>query len=148
MTRSRRRLAALAATTLALTGLTAGPASAEVPPDAPEQLRNGDFSAGVSLVLYGTGDLAVVDGRLCTSVAAGTANPWDAGIGQDAVPLTQGAEYELSFDVSATPARPSRRCSSSAAPLHHVRERRRHRHRHREHVTTTFTSPADNPPPS
>ncbi|MER7420067.1 glycoside hydrolase family 9 protein [Micromonospora peucetia] len=105
MTPSRRRLALLAAAiTIALTGATAGVAHAEPPPDAPEQIDNGDFNAGVSpWFSYGTGPLGVTDGRLCTTVPGGLANPWDAGIGQDGVPLVAGAEYTLGFDVSATP---------------------------------------------
>ncbi|MDH6466206.1 endoglucanase [Micromonospora sp. A200] len=100
----RRHLALLAATALALTGAGAGVAHAEVPPDAPEQLSNGDFSAGVSpWFSYGTGALDAADGRLCTTVPGGSANPWDAGIGQDGVRLNAGAEYRLGFDVSATP---------------------------------------------
>ncbi len=110
MTPSRRRLALLtAAATVALTGAAAGPAHADPPPDAPEQIDNGDFSAGVSpWFSYGTGALGVTDGRLCTTVPAGLANPWDAGIGQDGVPLVAGAEYRLGFDVSATPGAPVR----------------------------------------
>ncbi|MGC4748605.1 glycoside hydrolase family 9 protein [Micromonospora sp. DT201] len=104
MTPSRRRLLLAAATTLALTGAGAGAAHADPPPDAPEQIDNGDFSAGVSpWFSFGTGPLAVTDGRLCTTVAGGLANPWDAGIGQDGVPLIAGAEYTLGFAVSATP---------------------------------------------
>ncbi|MGN9767049.1 glycoside hydrolase family 9 protein [Micromonospora sp. SD12] len=105
MTPSPRRLALLAAATaVALTAVTAGAAHAEPPPDAPEQIDNGDFSAGVSpWFSYGTGALGVTDGRLCTTVPGGLANPWDAGIGQDGVPLVAGAEYTLGFDVSATP---------------------------------------------
>lgn len=105
MTPSPRRLALLAAATaVALTAATAGAAHAEPPPDAPEQIDNGDFSAGVSpWFSYGTGPLGVTDGRLCTTVPGGLANPWDAGIGQDGVPLVAGAEYTLGFDVSATP---------------------------------------------
>ncbi|MFE9193383.1 glycoside hydrolase family 9 protein [Micromonospora sp. NPDC007208] len=104
MTPSRRRLLLAAATTLALTGAGAGAAHADPPPDAPEQIDNGDFSAGVSpWFSFGTGALAVTDGRLCTTVAGGLANPWDAGIGQDGVPLIAGAEYTLGFSVSATP---------------------------------------------
>ncbi|WP_422756759.1 glycoside hydrolase family 9 protein [Micromonospora sp. WMMD708] len=105
MTRRRRRhLAVLAATTLILTGAGTGVAHAEVPPDAPEQISNGDFSEGVSpWFSYGTGPLDVVDGRLCVTVPAGLANPWDAGIGHDGVRLNAGAEYKLSFDISATP---------------------------------------------
>ncbi|MFF0152171.1 glycoside hydrolase family 9 protein [Micromonospora sp. NPDC005203] len=104
MTRSRRRLLLAAATTLALTGAGAGAAHAAPPPDAPEQIDNGDFSEGVSpWFSFGTGALAVTDGQLCTTVAGGLANPWDAGIGQDGVPLIAGAEYTLGFAVSATP---------------------------------------------
>ncbi|SCG17350.1 Carbohydrate binding domain-containing protein [Micromonospora echinofusca] len=105
MTPSPRRLALLAAATaVALTAATAGAAHAEPPPDAPEQIDNGDFSAGVSpWFSYGTGPLGVTDGRLCATVPGGLANPWDAGIGQDGVPLVAGAEYTLGFDVSATP---------------------------------------------
>lgn len=102
--RRRRHLAVLAATTLILTGAGTGVAHAEVPPDAPEQISNGDFSEGVSpWFSYGTGPLDVVDGRLCVTVPAGLANPWDAGIGHDGVRLNAGAEYKLSFDISATP---------------------------------------------
>ncbi|MER7891416.1 glycoside hydrolase family 9 protein [Micromonospora sp. NPDC094482] len=105
---SRRRRALLAAATiLALTGVGAGPAQAEPPPDAPEQIDNGDFSAGIApWFSYGTGPLGITDGRLCATVPGGLANPWDAGIGQDGVALTAGAEYTLAFDVSASPGAP------------------------------------------
>ncbi|MET8364267.1 glycoside hydrolase family 9 protein [Micromonospora sp. NPDC005194] len=104
MTPSKRRLLLAAATTLALTGAGAGAAYADPPPDAPEQIDNGDFSAGVSpWFSYGTNPLAVTDGRLCAAVPGGLANPWDAGIGQDGVPLIAGAEYTLGFDITATP---------------------------------------------
>ncbi|MFF5173084.1 glycoside hydrolase family 9 protein [Micromonospora sp. NPDC000089] len=104
MRRHRRRLAVVAATALVLTGVRAGVAHAEVPPDAPEQISNGDFSEGVSpWFSYGTGALDATGGRLCTTVPGGLANPWDAGIGHDGVRLVAGAEYRLGFDVSATP---------------------------------------------
>ncbi|MFF0720028.1 glycoside hydrolase family 9 protein [Micromonospora sp. NPDC003816] len=105
MTPSRRRLAALAAaTTVALAAVSAGTAHADPPAEAPEQITNGDFSTGVSpWFSFGTGPLGVTDGQLCTTVAGGLANPWDAGIGQDAVALVAGAEYTLGFDVTATP---------------------------------------------
>ncbi|MET8279557.1 glycoside hydrolase family 9 protein [Micromonospora sp. NPDC005174] len=104
MTSSKRRLLLAAATTLALAGAGAGAAYADPPPDAPEQIDNGDFSAGVSpWFSYGTDPLTVTDGRLCATVPGGLANPWDAGIGQDGVPLIAGAEYKLGFDITATP---------------------------------------------
>ncbi|WP_088979664.1 glycoside hydrolase family 9 protein [Micromonospora coxensis] len=104
MIRRRRRLALLAATTLALSAAGAGVAYAEVPPDAPEQISNGDFSEGLApWFTYGTGAADVSDGRLCATVPGGLANPWDAGIGHDGVKLNAGAEYVLGFDISATP---------------------------------------------
>ncbi|MFG2057373.1 glycoside hydrolase family 9 protein [Micromonospora sp. NPDC048930] len=144
---SRRRLAALvAATTLVLTG-AAGVAHAEVPPDAPEQLRNGDFSDGTApWFSYGTGALAVTDGRLCTTVAGGLANPWDAGIGQDAVPLIAGAEYALSFDVSATPGAAVKAVLQlGSAPYTTYASVDATATATATHVSRTFTAPADNP---
>ncbi|WBB52139.1 glycoside hydrolase family 9 protein [Verrucosispora sp. WMMD573] len=104
----RRRLAVLAAATaVALVGVSAGTAFADPPADAPEQIRNGDFSEGSSpWFSYGTNTLGVVDGELCATVAGGLANPWDAGIGHDALPLIAGAEYTLGFDVTSTPGGP------------------------------------------
>ncbi|MEU4568614.1 glycoside hydrolase family 9 protein [Micromonospora sp. NPDC023956] len=103
--RRRRRLALLAAaTSLALTGVLAPAAQAAPDEDPPEQIRNGDFSNGTSpWFSFGTGDLTNPDGRLCTTVAGGLANPWDAGIGQDGIPLLAGSSYTLAFDASATP---------------------------------------------
>jgi endoglucanase len=142
----RRRTALAAATALLLTGGTAGVAYAQVPPDAPEQLHNGDFSAGVApWFSYGTGPLAVTDGRLCATVAAGTANPWDAGIGQDAVPLKAGAEYELSFDVSATPGAAVKAVLQlGSAPYTSYASVDATATAATSHVTTTFTASADN----
>ncbi|GAB2931982.1 cellulase [Micromonospora polyrhachis] len=101
----RSRLVLLAtATTLAMTG-TNTPAHADPPPpDAPEQIDNGDFNVGVPpWFSYGTGPLGVVDGRGCATVPGGLGNLWDAGIGQGAVPLVAGSAYTLSFAVSANP---------------------------------------------
>ncbi|NES15443.1 MULTISPECIES: glycoside hydrolase family 9 protein [Micromonospora] len=148
MTPSRRRLTALAAaTTLVLTGASTGVAHAEVPPDAPEQLRNGDFSDGTApWFSYGTGALGVTDGQLCTTVPGGLANPWDAGIGQDAVPLIAGAEYELAFDVSATPGAAVKAVLQlGSAPYTTYASVDATATGTAAHVTKTFTAPADNP---
>ncbi|MEU7281656.1 glycoside hydrolase family 9 protein [Streptomyces sp. NPDC045431] len=101
----RRRTARLAA---ALAGLLAGalvvPASAAEPAeDEPELIANGDFSNGTTSWWWTAGSpAAVVDGRLCAEVPAGTANPWDAIIGQNALPLTAGEGYTLSYTATAT----------------------------------------------
>jgi endoglucanase len=104
--RARALIAAVAATVLALTcvaltGLATSPAQAD---EAPEQLSNGGFDNGTAgWFSYGTSDVTTADGRLCTAVPGGLANPWDAGIGQNDVPLVNGSAYTFSFDAAADP---------------------------------------------
>jgi endoglucanase len=79
----------------------------DVPPpgDGVEQVENGDFADGtLGWFTYGTGAVAASDGRLCADVPTGLANPWDAGIGQNGVPLVEGQQYTFSFEASADPA--------------------------------------------
>ncbi|MEV4276403.1 glycoside hydrolase family 9 protein [Actinoplanes xinjiangensis] len=74
------------------------------PPDGPEQIENGDFADGMTdWYSYGTTSAGVDDGRLCSAVPAGLSNPWDAGIGQNGIPLVAGSSYTFAFDASATP---------------------------------------------
>jgi endoglucanase len=74
------------------------------PPDDPEQLENGDFANGIAgWFAYGTGNPTFGDGRLCSVVPGGLVNPWDAGIGQNDVPLIAGESYTFSFEASADP---------------------------------------------
>ncbi|MDG4766625.1 glycoside hydrolase family 9 protein [Solwaraspora sp. WMMD406] len=74
------------------------------PPGGPEQITNGDFSNGTTgWTTYGTTNTGVTDERLCAAVPAGLANPWDAGILQDGVPLIAGEPYVISFEASADP---------------------------------------------
>ena len=74
------------------------------PPGGAEQLQNGDFSDGTTgWFSYGTDSFGIDDGRLCSAVPAGTANPWDAGVGQNDVTLLAGESYALSFEASAAP---------------------------------------------
>ncbi|WP_214105715.1 glycoside hydrolase family 9 protein [Acrocarpospora catenulata] len=73
-------------------------------PGQAEQLENGDFSGGLNgWFTYGTNATSTADGRLCTTVPAGLANPWDAGIGQNDVTLIAGESYTFSFEASASP---------------------------------------------
>jgi endoglucanase len=72
--------------------------------DPPEQLKNGGFDSGsAGWFTFGTTNVGTSDGRLCTTVPGGLANPWDAGIGQNDVPLVNGSSYTLSFDAAADP---------------------------------------------
>ena len=101
---SRRRavalLAATAAAALAVTGLTVPAAHA----DEVEQVKNGTFDDGTTNPWWWTANVpaSVVDGQLCADVPAGTANPWDAIIGQNDIPLINGESYTLSFTATAS----------------------------------------------
>lgn len=87
----RRRTTALTLAALlgaALTALPAGPAAA----DEVEQIRNGTFdtttapwwtTANVTAGLSG--------GQLCAEVPGGTANRWDAAVGQNDITLVKGS---------------------------------------------------------
>jgi endoglucanase len=71
---------------------------------APEQIENGDFDDGTGgWYSYGTTSTAVLDGKLCSEVPGGLANPWDGGVGQNGVPLVAGSAYTFAFDASAAP---------------------------------------------
>ncbi|MBE1488784.1 glycoside hydrolase family 9 protein [Plantactinospora soyae] len=79
-------------------------APTDPPPGGAEQVDNGDFDDGTSgWYSYGTTSFGVTDGRLCSAVPGGLANPWDAGVGQNDVTLVAGETYALSFDASAEP---------------------------------------------
>jgi endoglucanase len=70
----------------------------------PEQVHNGGFDEGTAgWYSYGTTATGVTDGRLCSVVPTGLANPWDAGVGQNDIPLVAGASYTFSFTASADP---------------------------------------------
>jgi len=74
------------------------------PAGGPEQVENGDFADGMAgWFAYGTTSSGIVDGEFCSAVPGGLANPWDAGMGQNDVPLLAGRQYAFSFDASADP---------------------------------------------
>ena len=72
-----------------------------------ERLINGNFSAGADPWWAGTGvSNRVVNGELCATVPGGTANPWDALIGQNGVPFEAGQSYTMKFDAWAASPQP------------------------------------------
>lgn len=94
-------LAVATAGLLTAATLMATPARAE----AAEQIYNGGFDEGTSgWYSYGTTSSGVTDGRYCSVVPAGLANPWDAGVGQNDIPLIAGASYTFSFTAAGDPA--------------------------------------------
>ncbi|WP_323137588.1 glycoside hydrolase family 9 protein [Streptomyces sp. NBC_01789] len=103
--RRRRRVFGVVALAALCGGLLTAPGAAAAADDepAPEQITNGDFSAGTA-PWWSTANapVAVVDGRLCADVPAGTANPWDAIIGQNDIPLVAGETYTLTYTASSS----------------------------------------------
>ncbi|CAL9661278.1 Cellulase 1 [Streptomyces sp. enrichment culture] len=101
---NRRRTALLSLTGLLATALTALP-TAPAGADEVEQVRNGTFDNGTDS-WWTTSNLTagVTDGRLCADVPGGTANRWDATIGQNDITLVAGESYRFSFTATGTPA--------------------------------------------
>ena len=70
--------------------------------DPVEHVQNGTFDTGTAPWWWTSNAPAeVVGGELCAPIPAGTANPWDAILGHNDIPLTDGVAYTLSFDASA-----------------------------------------------
>jgi endoglucanase len=99
----RRRTALLSLTALLAAAVTALPAQ-QAGAEEIEQVRNGTFDAGTESWWASSNVTAAVDdGRLCADVPGGTANRWDASVGQNDITLTQGESYRFSFSASGVP---------------------------------------------
>ncbi|MGW0758520.1 glycoside hydrolase family 9 protein [Streptomyces sp. NPDC002814] len=97
----RRRTALLSLMALLAAALTALPAAA----DEVEQLKNGTFDTTVDPWWTTTNVTAGLSGgQLCADVPGGTANRWDAAVGQNDVTLVKGESYRISFTANGTPA--------------------------------------------
>jgi endoglucanase len=95
----RFRPLAMATTVLASVALFVLPS----PASAAQLVVNGGFSNGTAnwWNTANTG-IAAENGRLRVNVTGGTANPWDAMVGQSDLAVTTGTGYVLSFDASAS----------------------------------------------
>lgn len=70
------------------------------PPPASNMLINGSFDAPLAPDWWNSPDGSLTinnEGEACLDVAAGTANPWDAMLGQNDLLIENGVEYDLSF---------------------------------------------------
>jgi endoglucanase len=99
----RRRTSLLALTALlaaALTALPGGSAQA----DEVEQVKNGTFDT-TTAPWWTTGNVTagLTDGRLCADIPGGTANRWDAAVGQNDITLVKGESYRFRFSASGSP---------------------------------------------
>ena len=141
---SRRRavalLAATAAAALAVTGLTVPAAHA----DEVEQVKNGTFDDGTTNPWWWTANVPACRGwTALRRHPGGTANPWDASIGQNDIPLIAGETYTLSFTATAEPgaSRSGPRCSSATEPYTDVARRSRRGADRRRRSTSSGPSP-------
>ncbi|WP_433081025.1 glycoside hydrolase family 9 protein [Dactylosporangium sp. CA-052675] len=95
----QRKLPIAIAAALLVVPLSASVAHA----DPAEQVVNGTFDNGTDPWWWtGNSPASVIDGRLCANIPAGTTNPWDAIIGQNAITLQAGESYRLAFSASAS----------------------------------------------
>ncbi|KUM80766.1 glycoside hydrolase family 9 protein [Streptomyces griseorubiginosus] len=99
----RRRTALLALAALAGTALVGLPASGAAAEEV-EQLKNGTFDS-TTAPWWTTSNVTaeVSDGQLCADVPGGTANRWDAAVGQNDVTLVKGESYKFSFTAKGSP---------------------------------------------
>lgn len=104
--RSAFRIGAALVSAGLIAGVLSGSALAADPKAGTELIKNGDFADGATAPWWWTENnpAAVTDGRLCADVPGGTANPWDAIIGQNDLPLVAGETYALTYTASATTA--------------------------------------------
>ncbi|GHB16250.1 endoglucanase [Streptomyces clavifer] len=95
-----------------------GTAGAEEADPGPEQISNGDFTAGTAPWWWTANTSgAVSEGRLCAAVPAGTTNPWDVIIGQNDIPIVAGESYSLSYTATSTvPLTVQTRVQEATAP--------------------------------
>jgi endoglucanase len=99
------RAAAAPALALALLTPTAPSAVAADPqPVYGELAANGTFTAGTTGWWSSGASMTATGGELVASVAGGTADPWDAIVGQDGLRFRPGVRYTLSFDARASAA--------------------------------------------
>ncbi|GGZ98166.1 glycoside hydrolase family 9 protein [Streptomyces bluensis] len=102
----RRRTTLLAVTALLATALTALPAGSAQADKAEEveQVKNGTFDT-TTAPWWTTSNVTagLSDGRLCADIPGGTANRWDAAVGQNDITLVKGESYRFSFTASGAP---------------------------------------------
>ena len=101
----RLRLLAGAALVTTLGSILVLPAAPAAAVPLTELVANGTFDTTTGPWWNSQNTTAgIVAGRLCADVAGGTANVWDAVVGQSGLALSSGRAYTLSFDASASTA--------------------------------------------
>ena len=134
-----------AAALVAGTLVTTLPAFAEPPY---ERIVGGAFTGSTPDPFWnGTGTTGrVVNGEFCTDVPGGTANPWDALVGQNGVPFEAGQSYTLTFDAHATRPQPvAGGAGEGVAPYREIGRKTFSVTAVKQTFTFTFTSTLDFP---
>ncbi|MGW1610608.1 glycoside hydrolase family 9 protein [Streptomyces sp. NPDC002285] len=143
----RRRTTLLSLTALLAAGLTALPA-APAGADEVEQLENGSFDTTTEPWWTSSNVTAGLSaGQLCADVPGGTANPWDAAVGQNDIALVKGDSYRFSFTANGSPEGHAVRAivGLSAAPYDTYFEVTPQLSVSGNSYAYTFTSPVDTP---
>jgi endoglucanase len=134
----------IAVVLLAMLTATAGTAAAA----EYQRVLNGTFDNGSADPWWAGAGVAnrVTGGELCASVTGGTANPWDALIGQNGVPYESGQPYTLSFDAHATNAQTvSAAAGEAVSPYRQIARQEVALTPAKQHFSFTFTSSLDFP---
>ncbi|WP_435877611.1 glycoside hydrolase family 9 protein [Streptomyces halstedii] len=144
-----RRALGISAAALLCAGALAvpGTALADDAAPGPEQITNGDFSAGTAPWWWTpNASAAVSEGRLCVEVPAGTAEAWDVIVGQNDIPIVAGESYELSYTARSTvPLTVQTRVQEAVEPYGTVLATADPVGTEDTQVTRTFTASVDQP---
>ncbi|WP_181770655.1 glycoside hydrolase family 9 protein [Amycolatopsis pittospori] len=113
-----------------------------------QRILNGAFDSGTADPWWASAGVTnrVVDDELCASVTGGTANPWDALIGQNGVPFEAGQQYTMSFDAYATTPQPiAANAGEGVSPYRGIARHEVQLTTSKQKYTFTFTSDLDFP---
>ncbi|WP_228122352.1 glycoside hydrolase family 9 protein [Saccharothrix syringae] len=112
-----------------------------------ERLVNGTFTGTLDPWWAGTGvSNRLVNGELCATVPGGTANPWDALIGQNGVPFEAGQSYTMKFDAyAATPQPITANLGEAVSPYRGIASHTVQLTTTKQSFSFTFTSALDFP---
>jgi endoglucanase len=108
-----------------------------------ERVVNGNFDSGAADPWWtGAGTSGrVTGGEWCVGVTGGTANGWEALVGQNGVPYEAGQPYTVRFDARAeTPQQISAVAGEAVAPFRQIARLDGSPRRSRSHSTRRWTS--------